>query len=77
MNLTKALFRLFLGQRLPIKDGTLTVPGIHQPVCIRRDAYGIAYVEAQEDADAWYGLWRTMQKFIQRWIISTSGWMTA
>ena len=56
MNVPKLLFRLLLGRRLPISEGTLEVAGIRQPVLIRRDEYGIAYIEAQSDEDAWYGL---------------------
>ncbi|MEA3346199.1 MAG: penicillin acylase family protein [Chloroflexota bacterium] len=56
MNLPKLIFRLFLGRRLPITSGTLEAPGINQPVLIRRDRYGIAYIEAEGDEDAWYGL---------------------
>ncbi len=56
MNIPKLIFRLLLGRRLPITAGTLEVPGIKAPVSIRRDRYGIAYIEAQNDRDAWYGL---------------------
>src|SRR5512145_2278119 len=56
MNLFKSIFSLLLGRRLPITSGTLKVAGIRQPVVIRRDSYGIAYIEAENDDDAWYGL---------------------
>ncbi|MFH1122626.1 MAG: penicillin acylase family protein [Pseudomonadota bacterium] len=56
MNLAKSIFRLLLGRRLPITTGTLEVSGIDQTVVIRRDRYGIPYIEAQGDNDAWYGL---------------------
>lgn len=56
MNAAKMIFRLFLGHRLPITTGTLELSGIHQAVVIRRDCYGIPYIEAQGDDDAWYGL---------------------
>jgi penicillin amidase len=56
MNLPRLLLRLLLGRRLPITTGTLAVPGIRQPVTIRRDRFGVPYIEAQTDADAWYGL---------------------
>ena len=56
MNVAKLVFRLLLGRRLPTTSGTIEVPGLRQAVTIRRDRYGIAYVEAQEDDDAWYGL---------------------
>ena len=56
MNLAKLAFRLLLGRRLPITDGTLAVSGAANPVSIRRDGYGIPYIEAESDADAWFGL---------------------
>ena len=36
--------------------GTLTVHGLCHPVLIRRDAYGVPYIEAHCDEDAWFGL---------------------
>jgi penicillin amidase len=52
----RRLFRLVLGARLPITRGTLGVRGIDRDLVIRRDEHGIPYVEAQTDADAFYGL---------------------
>ncbi|MGH2689124.1 MAG: penicillin acylase family protein, partial [Actinomycetota bacterium] len=45
-----------LGRRLPTTTGALPVSGIHGPVMIRRDGYGVPYVRANTDADAWFGL---------------------
>ncbi len=56
MNLPRTIFRLLLGRRLPTVDGTLQVPGAQQSLLIRRDTYGIPYIEADNDEDAWYGL---------------------
>ncbi len=56
MNLPRLLFRLLLGQRLPLVRGTVRVRGISRPVTIRRDSYGIPHIEAETDRDAWYGL---------------------
>lgn len=56
MNVSKSIFRLLLGRRLPITTGTLGVSGVNQPLLIRRDRYGIPYIEAEGDEDAWYGL---------------------
>lgn len=56
MDPIKLAFRALLGRRLPVTSGTLQVSGIEQPVTIRRDGYGVPYIEAQTDADAWYGL---------------------
>jgi penicillin amidase len=56
MNLPKLVFELLLGRRLPIIAGRLGVPGIHGPIAIRRDRYGIPHIEAEGDDDAWYGL---------------------
>ena len=56
MNIHKPLFRLLLGQRLPTTRGALAVQGIRRPVAIRRDGYGVPYIEAETDDDAWYAL---------------------
>jgi penicillin amidase len=56
MNVSRWLFGLLLGRRLPITSGTLKVPGVTRPVIIRRDEYGIPYIEAENDGDAWYSL---------------------
>lgn len=56
MNIPRLIFRMLLGRRLPITTGTLEVPGVSHPVLIRRDTYGIPYIEAEKDEDAWYGL---------------------
>ena len=56
MNLPRLLFRLLLGRRLPITSGTIEAPGLNGPVVIRRDRYGIPYIEAGSDDDAWYGV---------------------
>lgn len=56
MNIHKTLFKLLLGQRLPTTHGTLAVQGIRRPVAIRRDEYGVPYIEAETDDDAWYAL---------------------
>ncbi len=56
MDPVRLLFRLALGRRLPTTRGAFTVPGVEAPVTIRRDRYGIAYIEAETDNDAWYAL---------------------
>jgi penicillin amidase len=56
MNGHRLLLRLLLGRRLPITDGSISVPGINQAVTVRRDRHGIPYIEAQDDEDAWYGV---------------------
>ena len=56
MNIHKLLFRLLLGQRLPTTHGELTVQGVRRSVAIRRDRYGVPYIEAETDDDAWYAL---------------------
>ena len=53
MKAARLLFRLLLGRRLPITSGTLEALGVTRPVLIRRDQYGIVYVEAEGDEDAW------------------------
>lgn len=52
----RGLLRVLLGARLPKTEGTLEVRGIDRDVLIRRDEHGVPYVEAQTDADAFYGL---------------------
>ncbi len=56
MRIPRWLFRLALGSRLPITSGAIEVPGAASTVTIRRDGYGIPYIEAQSDEDAWYGV---------------------
>ena len=56
MNLPKLIFRLLLGRRLPITEGSLEVAGLNGDVVIRRDKYGIPYIEAGQDEDAWFGV---------------------
>jgi penicillin amidase len=56
MNLPRLLFRLLLGRRLPRSRGTLTVPGLLAPLRIHRDRWGVPHVEAQNDADAYFGV---------------------
>ena len=51
----RALVRL-LGRRLPRTSGTLRVAGIHDPLRIRRDGWGIPHIDAASEADAWFGL---------------------
>jgi penicillin G amidase len=56
MDVARRLFRLSLGRRLPTTNGAVSVSGIHGPLLIRRDAYGVPCVRATTDADAWFGL---------------------
>jgi penicillin amidase len=48
--------RLALGRRRPLRDGTLSLPGLTAPITLRRDRYDIPYIDAQDDAGAWFGL---------------------
>ncbi|MEN8238293.1 MAG: penicillin acylase family protein, partial [Actinomycetota bacterium] len=56
MNFTKKALRLALGRRLVTADGSVTVEGVSEPVRIGRDRFGIAYIDALNDEDAWFGL---------------------
>jgi penicillin amidase len=56
VNSVKNLFGLALGRRLITVDGTLAVDGLSDTVHIGRDRFGIAYIDATNDADAWFGL---------------------
>ena len=52
---TRLLFRLLLGVRLPVTSGAVSVEGVSGPVTIRRDRYGIPMIEAQDELDAFFG----------------------
>ncbi|MGH2719989.1 MAG: penicillin acylase family protein [Actinomycetota bacterium] len=56
MDAARQLFRMSLGRRLPTTTGALPVDGVHEPLLIRRDAYGVPCIRAATDADAWFGL---------------------
>ncbi len=56
MSRARQLFRVLLGQRLPVVSGELRVPGVAAEVTIRRDAFGIPHVDAASDEDAWFGV---------------------
>ena len=56
MRIPRWVFRLALGRRLPTTSGVIEVPGVSSTVTIRRDRFGIPYIEAQSDEDAWYGV---------------------
>jgi penicillin amidase len=56
VNPTRALFRLLLGRRLPRTSGTLRVRGLHGPLTVRRDGYGIPHITAGCDEDAAFSL---------------------
>ncbi|HEY3497163.1 MAG TPA: penicillin acylase family protein [Polyangiaceae bacterium] len=55
MRIAKALFGSLLGRRLPVHEGRLRVP-CRAGVRIRRDEFGVAYVDAENEYDAWFGL---------------------
>jgi penicillin amidase len=56
VNLFRLAFRLLLGKRLPITQGTLSVPGLHGTVRIHRDRHGIPLIEAGNDDDAHFAV---------------------
>ncbi len=56
MNFPKSALRVLLGKRLPTTSGELHIPHLNQPVTIRRDAYGIPYIQAQTEIDAYFAL---------------------
>src|SRR5215212_7413772 len=41
---------------LPLQEGSLCLPGLEGHVTVRRDGHGVAYVDAQHENDAWFGL---------------------
>lgn len=56
MNPSRLLTELTFGKRLPVTSGTLTAPGISQPVVVHRDNHGIPYIKAKTERDALYAL---------------------
>ena len=56
MPLLRNALQMSLGRRLPMVDGELFIRGISAPLTIRRDRYDIPYIDAQDDAGAWFGL---------------------
>jgi penicillin amidase len=56
VNTVRSLMQAVLGKRLPIIEGSLEVSGVSGTVRIGRDAYGVVYIDANTDADAWFGL---------------------
>jgi len=55
VNFAHLAFGAMLGRRLTSYDGRHRVP-CRRNVQIRRDSVGVAYVDAQDEADAWFGL---------------------
>jgi penicillin amidase len=56
VNTVKNLFRMALGRRLVTTTGSVVVDGTSGQVRIGRDRFGVAYIDADNDADAWFGL---------------------
>jgi penicillin amidase len=52
----RASFRAFAGSRRPTVAGRLDVTGIRGAVRIARDRHGVPFIEASNEADAWFGL---------------------
>lgn len=55
MSLSYWLARAMLGRRRSIVSGEVRIPGIEQPITIRRDRYGVPCIEAENDRDAMFG----------------------
>ncbi len=56
MKLARTLLGLFLGRRLPLVRGAITVNGPRDEIVINRDEWGIPHIAAKNDDDAWFGL---------------------
>lgn len=56
MDAARKIFGKALGKRPPWTEGRLDVPGINEPLTIRRDGWGVPHVDAATETDAWYGL---------------------
>ena len=54
--LSRGLLLAMMGRRLPKTSGCIETPGARGEVSIRRDRWGIPYVEAGSVEDGWYGL---------------------
>jgi penicillin amidase len=54
--LMRAVFGLALGRRLPTTAGTLRTAGPCHPIHIARDRWGIPYIDAETDEDAWFAV---------------------
>lgn len=50
------MFGKVLGARLAWTEGLLEVPGIDEPLTIRRDRWGVPHIDAATENDAWFGL---------------------
>jgi penicillin amidase len=55
VNFAQRAFGAMLGRRLTSYDGRHVV-GCRRSVRVRRDRFGVAYVDAQDESDAWFGL---------------------
>jgi penicillin amidase len=55
VNFAQRAFGAMLGRRLSSYDGRHVV-GCRRSVRVRRDRFGVAYVDAQDESDAWFGL---------------------
>src|SRR6516165_670576 len=56
MNLARWLLGIFLGRRLPRTQGSVEVAGLRNAIHIGRDEWGIPFIEAGSEEDAWFGL---------------------
>ena len=56
MNITQTILSAALGKRLPITSGEIQVKGISDLILIRWDDYGIPYIKAKSEVDAFYAL---------------------
>ena len=54
MGISRTIFRLLLGKRLPLTEGRLRIDGIREEVEILRDRWGIPHIRAGNDIDAWF-----------------------
>jgi penicillin G amidase len=55
VNFAQLAFGALLGRRLPKHEGRQRVP-CRRNLQVRRDDYGVAYVDAQDEFDTWFGL---------------------
>ena len=54
MGISRTIFRLLLGKRMPVTEGRLRIDGIREEVEILRDRWGVPHIRAANDIDAWF-----------------------
>jgi len=48
--------RINFTAHVPQREGSTHLPGLHGPIQLHRDGYGIPHIEATDEHDAWFGM---------------------